>query len=105
MRFGKEELLYGGGLSVSWEILSTLQFEDWYDGLPLGTQDSIIAATDVLGEMGPSLGRPLVDSITGSRHSNMKELRVGTIRILFAFDPCRRAVLLIGGDKANRWQK
>ena len=55
--------------------------------------------------MGPSLGRPLVDTIEGSRFSNMKELRVGSIRVLFAFDPWRQAVLLIGGDKRNRWEK
>ena len=56
----------------------------------------------VLEQRGPGLGRPLVDSVTGSRHANMKELRVGTIRILFAFDPRRSAILLIGGDKRGR---
>jgi len=46
-----------------------------------------------------------VDSVEGSRHANMKELRVGTIRILFAFEPRRAAILLIGGDKRDRWQE
>ena len=59
----------------------------------------------VLEQRGPGLGRPLVDSLTGSRHANMKELRAGTIRILFAFDPRRSAILLIGGDKRDRWQE
>ena len=56
-------------------------------------------------EDGPALGRPVVDSIKGSRHSNMKELRAGTLRVLFAFDPSRTAVLLLGGDKRDRWQQ
>jgi len=47
----------------------------------------------------------VVDSIKGSRHSNMKELRAGTLRVLFAFDPSRTAVLLLGGDKRDRWQQ
>jgi len=58
---------------------------------------------DMLAEHGPGLGRPLVDSITGSRHANLKELRVGTCRVLFAFDPTRAAVLLVAGDKRDRW--
>jgi hypothetical protein len=55
---------------------------------------------------GPALGRPTVDTIASSRYPNMKELRVskgGAIRILFAFDPRRQAVLLIGGDKTGQW--
>lgn len=59
----------------------------------------------VLEERGPGLGRPLVDTVEGSRHANIKELRVGTIRILFAFDPRRAAILLLGGDKRDRWQE
>ena len=56
---------------------------------------------------GPGLGRPLVDTIKQSRHANMKELRpLGTrIRILFAFDLRRTAILLIGGDKSGRWRQ
>lgn len=56
--------------------------------------------------VGPGLGRPLVDRIAGSRHTNMKELRPlrGNVRILFVFDPRRMAILLIGGDKTNRWK-
>lgn len=62
---------------------------------------------EALKRSGPELGRPTVDTIEGSRHSNMKELRAGTIRVLFAFDPQRRAVLLLGGDKRGqkRWYK
>ena len=55
---------------------------------------------------GPALGRPFVDTIAQSRHANMKELRplASSIRVFFAFDPRRTAILLIGGDKAGRWQ-
>jgi len=71
-------------------------------------QDALAAAVEILEDSGPSLGRPLVDTIKGSRHSNMKELRpgiTGTLRVLFAFDPRRHAILLIGGDKTGRWHE
>ncbi len=48
---------------------------------------------------------PRVDTIKGSRHNNMKELRAGSVRILFAFDPERMAILLVGGDNAGHWQQ
>ncbi|MGI8595505.1 MAG: type II toxin-antitoxin system RelE/ParE family toxin [Solirubrobacteraceae bacterium] len=89
---------------MSWEVEFTAEFERWYRGLDQGTQDRIIAAVQVLRGQGPGLGRPLVDSVKGSPFP-MKELRVGTIRILFAFDPRRVAVLLTGGDKQHKWQK
>jgi hypothetical protein len=68
-------------------------------------QEAIDAAVEVLEERGPALGRPLVDNVHQSKHPNMKELRPlgGTIRILFAFDPRRTAILLVGGDKAGQW--
>lgn len=59
----------------------------------------------MLRQIGPTLGRPLIDTLNGSRHANMKEPRVGTgdmvIRIAFAFDPVQKAILLIGGDKSG----
>ena len=76
-------------------MVNSLTFEE---------QDPIEAAIDVLEQRGPGLDRPLVDTVTGSRHANMKELRAGTIRVLFAFDPTRTAILLIAGDKRGRWQ-
>ena len=65
-------------------------------------------AINQLEQDGPALGRPFVDTIRNSRFKNMKELRVssqGALRVLFAFDPTRRAVLLLGGDKSkdSRW--
>jgi hypothetical protein len=79
----------------------------WWLTLSAEDQNSIRACVEVLEEQGPGLGRPLVDTIKGSRHPNMKELRptVANIRILFAFDPRRMAILLIGGDKTNRWRE
>ena len=89
-----------------WEIEGTDQFADWLGTLTRGDQESIDIALEILAQDGPHLGRPLVDTIAGSRHANMKEVRpLGTsIRILFAFDPRRTAILLLGGDKRNRWR-
>jgi len=65
----------------------------------------VTAAVELLEQGGPALGRPLVDTLKGSRHPNMKELRPrgGQMRVLFAFDPRRMAILLLGGDKSRRW--
>lgn len=87
-----------------WDIEFTDQFEDWWDSLTFEEQQSIKGPVNLLKQRGPGLGRPTVDTVTGSRHPNMKELRAGTIRVLFAFDPTRTAILLIGGDKRDRWQ-
>lgn len=69
-----------------------------------------MAALEILRELGPQLGRPLVDTVTASRHKNMKELRPGSsgrseLRLLFAFDPDRRAIMLFAGDKAGNWTR
>jgi hypothetical protein len=90
---------------VVWEVEFTDQFGVWWDTLTVSEQQSIDAAVGVLEQRGPGLGRPLVDTVEGSRHANMKELRASTTRVLFAFDPTRSAILLIGGDKRDRWQK
>jgi len=60
-----------------------------------------------LQERGPALGRPFADTVKQSRHANMKELipPSSTIRVLFAFDPRRTAILLIGGDKRGEWMR
>jgi len=88
-----------------WEIEATDQAQEWLDSLDAESYDSISAAIDTLEQRGPSLGRPLVDSIKASRHHNMKELRSvgGNLRALFCFDPRRTAVVLLGGDKTNNW--
>lgn len=90
-----------------WEVLFTDEFGAWFEALSEDQQDAVVARVELLGSEGPALGRPTVDTIVGSRHPNMKELRVskgGAIRVLFAFDPQRQAVLLIGGDKTGQWK-
>jgi hypothetical protein len=93
-------------LSVGWEIELTAQADEWFMSLDAGDADRIAAAIDRLERDGPKLGRPFVDSIKGSRHHNLKELRStgGNLRALFAFDPRRHAVVLLGGDKTNDWR-
>jgi hypothetical protein len=88
-----------------WDIEVTNEFAEWLNRTTDDQFVSIAEAVDALGIEGPALGRPLVDTIKSSRHSNMKELRPrgGNIRILFAFDPRRSAILLLGGDKSGRW--
>jgi hypothetical protein len=83
--------------------------ELWADTLGQADSEALLAAVRVLRDQGPTLGRPLVDSVVGSRHPNMKELRPGStgrseIRVLFAFDSKRKAILLVGGDKSEDWQ-
>lgn len=89
-----------------WEVLFIDEFGVWFEALSEDQQDAVIARVGLLETEGPALGRPTVDTIVGSRHRNMKELRVskgGAIRILFAFDLKRQAVLLLGGDKTGQW--
>jgi hypothetical protein len=90
---------------MAWEVEYTDQFAQWWDELAEEEQDAVTAAVQILERRGPDLGRPLVDTIKQSRHQNMKELipPAGAIRVLFAFDPRRAAILLIGGDKSGEW--
>lgn len=83
----------------------SVEAEAWLASLSDQEFDSILVSIELLGESGPTLGRPAVDSIKGSRHSNMKELRSfgGHLRALFAFDPERKAIVLLGGDKTGDW--
>lgn len=82
----------------------------WLASLEQGSREQVVAAIELLEDRGPQLGRPVVDTISRSRHRNMKELRPGSsgrseLRILFAFDPERQAILLIAGDKTGNWQR
>ena len=81
-------------------------FERWLRELDSERAVQVSAAMRRVVRIGPSLGRPRVDSIKGSRIHNLKELRVhGGVRVLFAFDPNRRAVMLVGGDKTGTWNR
>src|SRR6202790_4377059 len=85
------------------------EFEPEFDALPEDVQTEILALSLVLERFGPQLGRPRVDTLRGSRHANMKELRFsaadGEWRVAFAFDPRRAAILLVAGDKSGGSQK
>ena len=91
---------------MAWEVEYTDEFLSWWQTLSNRDQDAITTAVERLIVYGPVLGRPYVDTLRMSRHANMKELRPrgGNIRILFAFDPRRVAILLLGGDKTGEWQ-
>ncbi|WP_035833907.1 type II toxin-antitoxin system RelE/ParE family toxin [Jonesia quinghaiensis] len=80
----------------------------WLGSLDKGSQAQVIAAIELLQEHGPHLGRPIVDSVAHSTYKNMKELRPGStgrseLRVLFAFDPRRSAIMLVAGDRAGNW--
>jgi hypothetical protein len=88
---------------MAWKVEYTDEFGRWWDALSPDEQVEINAKVILLQERGPVLPRPHSDVIVTSRHANMKELRgsVGNaeLRVLYAFDPKRSAILLIGGDK------
>jgi hypothetical protein len=96
-------------MGVTWAVELADEFEPEFDALPEIVQTEILALSLVLERLGPQLGRPRVDTLKGSRHPNMKELRFsaadGEWRVAFAFDPRRRAVLLAAGDKSGGSQK
>jgi hypothetical protein len=91
---------------MRWRTTRTDEFEEWWKTLTALEQRQVLSSIQILEAAGPSAGRPWVDSVKGTRHRNMKELRASrTIRVFFAFDPRRVAVLLIGGDKAGRTKR
>lgn len=95
-----------------WDVVLLDPVVVWYEGLLQAdpqTAEQVAAALDLLEEFGPSLGRPLVDTLRDARLPNLKELRPGSrgrseVRLLFVFDPQCRAVVLVPGDKAGRWR-
>jgi hypothetical protein len=96
---------------VEWEVYLTDDVDQWLNRLADSDKESyalVVAGIEVLAEVGPNLGRPLVDRIKGSRLHNLKELRPGSagsseLRVLFTFDPWRSAILLVAGDKSGNW--
>lgn len=98
---------------MAWQVKVTDEYAAWFTTLikeDLGSATLVAQAVAALREDGPSLGRPLVDRLKGSRIHHLKELRPGSrgrseIRIIFAFDPTRSALLLLGGDKAGNWDR
>jgi hypothetical protein len=94
---------------MQWDVEFYEDFEPEFDALAEEVQDELLAKALLLAEFGPELGRPHVDTLKGSRYHNLKELRFealdGVWRVAFAFDPERRAILLVAGDKSGGSQK
>jgi hypothetical protein len=92
-------------ISVSWVVEIGDEFKPEFFALKEDVQTEILALTRFLQQFGPQSGRPRVDTLNGSRHANMKELRFraadGEWRVAFAFDAKRKAILLIAGDKSG----
>lgn len=94
---------------MSYEVEYTDEFEEWWNEISEDEQDSVAAKVELLERLGPQLPHPHSSGIQGSRHSHMRELRIQhqgePYRVLYAFDPRRMAILLIGGCKAgdDRW--
>lgn len=89
-----------------WKVVLLEEIDAWFLELVRAADpvaEHVHAAIELLARSGPSLGRPVVDSIKGSALHNLKELRASNVRVLFVFDPARNAVLLVAGDKAGRW--
>jgi hypothetical protein len=94
---------------MSWDVEFTDEFESWWNVLNEAEQESVDASVRLLEARGPNLPFPHSSSVEMSRHSHMRELRIQhggrPYRVLYAFDPRRAAILLIGGDKTgnDRW--
>ena len=88
-----------------WTVITTDHFDEWFDYQADDVQEKILAALVALQSGGPGIGRPLVDTINASHHKNMKELRVqhkgDPLRVFFAFDPKRQAIILCAGNKVG----
>ena len=91
---------------MSCDIEYTDEFEMWWNGLTAGEQDDVRFVVRLLEERGTRLGAPYSSKVKGSRHGRMRELRVQSggrpIRIFYAFDPRRTAILPIGGRKLEQ---
>lgn len=96
-------------LLVAWDVEGTDEFAEWFGGLSDNEQVSVGRIVELLVEHGPSVPFPYSSGVESSRHRHMRELRIQhegrPYRVLYAFDPRRAAILLLGGDKTgnNRW--
>jgi len=94
---------------MGWEVEYTDEFERWWESLTEGEQEDVAASVELLETLGPTLPYPHSSGINGSRYRIMRELRIQhggkPYRVLYAFDPRRTAILLLGGGKAgnDRW--
>jgi len=96
-------------MTAIWDVDLHGDFVPEFEALPQAVQDELLAHVGVLEVFGPQLGRPRVDTLNGSRHANMKELRFdatdGVWRFAYAFDPKRKGIVLCGGDKSAGSEK
>ena len=94
---------------VSWDVEIGDEFKPEFFALQEDVRTEILALARLLQQFGPQLGRPRVDTLNGSRHANMKELRFsaagGEWRVAFAFDTRRKGILLVAGDKSGGSEK
>lgn len=94
---------------MAWSVAFGDEFDEEFEELSQAVQDELLASAKLLGTFGPQLGRPQADTLNGSAFSNMKELRFeadgGVWRVAFAFDPDRKAILLVAGDKSGVSEK
>lgn len=94
---------------MEWDVENTDEFGEWWKALTDAERDSIRPIVGLVEQLGPNVPFPYSSGISTSRHSHMRELRVQhegrPYRVLYAFDPRRAAILLIGGDKTgnDRW--
>ena len=90
---------------MPWEVEYTQEFEEWWQTPTIREQNGVSAAVDLLTSDGPVLRAPHSSDVRGSRHGRMRELRPragnSPLRVFYAFDPLRAAILLIGGDKSG----
>ena len=88
-----------------WEVVQTAEYREWFQAQSIELRAAIDHDVQVLAQFGPRLGRPWVDTVSGSKYANLKELRTRLgrqqFRSFFAFDSSRRAVLLVGGEKSG----
>ena len=96
-------------METAWEVLFHPDFESEFDALPTAVANELLSHAKLVAHFGPHLARPRVDTLNASSYVNMKELRFdaasGVSRVAFAFDPKRRAIVLVAGGKAGVNQK
>jgi hypothetical protein len=89
-----------------WFVEVAKEFEPELLAHPVEVRIELLAQARVVEKFGPATGRPRVDTLKGSKHANMKELRFdaegGVWRVAFAFDPERKAILLVAGDREEK---
>ena len=94
---------------MAWEVEFTDEFGHWWESLTEEQCDDVAHSVGLLAALGPSLGFPHSSKVTTSKYAQMRELRTQSggrpLRTLYAFNPLRTAILLIGGDKTgdDRW--